>query len=37
MDCVVGAAVANQLMAELWSRFPLQEVMDALGLLYPQF
>jgi hypothetical protein len=32
---VIGAA--SQLMAELRSRFPSQEVLDTLGLLDPQF
>jgi hypothetical protein len=31
------AVVANQLMVELRSRFPSQEVLDALDLLYPQY
>jgi hypothetical protein len=37
MDHVHVAAVASQLMAEFRSQFPSQGVLDALGLLYPQF
>jgi hypothetical protein len=37
MHTVPVASMASQLIAELRSHFPSQEVLDALDLLYPQF